>query len=821
MPEFLQQTAPVLDEKPQVGFVASHVEFFGDRAGIWQTIDYSATTMLWQNCIGSASLFRRKCWEEVRGYADLKACQDWHLWLSFIERGWEWRVVPKVLYRYRKREGSITSYGRANRKELLRQLVEMHRPLYEKNVADIVIECDAEMQRLKDTIQRLTRSTGKFVDPEIERKRKEEERALGVMRFAELVQAKLPRNGRVLVASKGDDELLRLGARQAEHFPQAEDGRYAGYHPETSAAAIAQLEAMRESGSEFFALPPGSMWWLDHYDELRQYLEQHYRVVTRKKDAGVIFDLRSPIVRRSFSVIVCTYKRAEFVGKALQSLFNQDYPKDKFEIVVIDNDSPDDTADVIRRLMPNSPVPISYAAEKRNGLSYARNLGIEKSSNEFVAFLDDDATACPNWLSAFNAVIDEHHALVVGGRVDQVYEDGFTPPDWYNFQYLKGFFGINYRDRKKNDKVFRIRYPLYIGGGNSAYVRQLFKYFGGYDPRLGRDGKTLLAGEETYLNLTLDRNDIPIYYSDDAVIYHFIESYRMTKPHLKDKAWWSGISNGIITHMFFSRDEGRERARSTRQELGKLLRKLLGSRNSLEAFSWRCRITYGIAFLYKYYAVKVRGAFGRKLYKPNPVHWDPAAFAAELSQLPEAAEKYRQLRDFHLAMRDMPAARAAHIGLLSFDPDAGMFPTAAQDQTPKQEEYHRQVACIRQLVRGQLPADEKVIVVSKGDREMVDFGPRKGWHFPQNEDGVYAGYYPASGADALRQLKALRDKGGRYLLFPATSLWWLEHYPELREELEQNARVVIHRPDTCVIYDLAPVPTRVQAAAEMSSQGVA
>ena len=107
-------------------------------------------------------------------------------------------------------------------------------------------------------------------------------------------------------------------------------------------------------------------------------------------------------------------------------------------------------------------------------------------------------------------------------------------------------------------------------------------------------------------------------------------------------------------------------------------------------------------------------------------------------------------------------------------------------------------------------------------RDVIDFGSRKGWHYPQNEDGVYAGYYPGDGADALRQLNALREKGGRYLLIPATSIWWLEHYPELREELEQNATLVINQPHTCVVYDLTPAAKKVnEATPVMSSQGAA
>lgn len=646
-------------------------------------------------------------------------------------------------------------------------------------------------------------------------------------RFSSLVSARVPDGAKVLVVTQGDGGLLQLGSRQAFPFPQSESGTDTGQRPAGSADAIAHLESLRRQGAEFFALPPAALGWLDRYDGFRQHLEQHYRVVAREKDAGLIFGVRRELDRRTFSVVVCTYRRAAFVGKALESLFEQDYPKDKYEIIVVDNDSPDDTADVVRRLMPRSPVPISYFVEKRNGLSYARNLGIEKSGNEYVAYLDDDATARTNWLSAFNAVIDGHHALVVGGRVEKVFEQGFAPPDWFDIPYLQGFFGINYRDRKKNQKVFRIRHPLYIGGGNSAYARRLLAYFGGYDPRLGRDGRTLLAGEETYLNLTIDRNDVPIFYTDDAVIDHFIESYRVTKAHLRTKAWWAGISDGIIAHMFFDREERREQARAMRQEMKRLLKTVRQSPGDPENFSRRCRATHCAAFLHKYNAVRLRRLLGRKLYRPKPVRWDPKAWVEELTAVPDGPEKFRQLRDFHLAMGDEPAARAAHAELLSIDAAAAeSFPAVgdggAAGGSLKHGEYTRLAGRIRQLVRAELPPGATVIVVSKGDRRLVELSPCDGWHFPQDESGAYAGFHPADSGDAVRRLEALRARGGRYLLFPVTSLWWLDHYPGLREYLDRRASVVLREEGTCLVYDLASAPAVAAAvnAADENDPGV-
>jgi hypothetical protein len=86
----------------------------------------------------------------------------------------------------------------------------------------------------------------------------------------------IPSGATVLVAGKGDEALLRFDDRTGWHFPMAEDGRYAGFHPGGDTAAIAQLEALRARGADHLLLPKTTLWWLDHYEGLRRHLEDRY-----------------------------------------------------------------------------------------------------------------------------------------------------------------------------------------------------------------------------------------------------------------------------------------------------------------------------------------------------------------------------------------------------------------------------------------------------------------------------------------------------------------------------------------------------------------
>jgi GT2 family glycosyltransferase len=115
--------------------------------------------------------------------------------------------------------------------------------------------------------------------------------------------------------------------------------------------------------------------------------------------------------------------------------------------------------------------------------------------------------------------------------------------------------------------------------------------------------------------------------------------------------------------------------------------------------------------------------------------------------------------------------------------------------------YEELKARIRDTVRATVPLGSSVLVVSKGDDDLLDLDGCSAQHFPQLDDGRYAGYYPADDDEAIAQLDALRERGAEFLVFPSTSLWWLNHYAELRRHLDvQCERAAVA--NSCVIYAL-------------------
>jgi GT2 family glycosyltransferase len=110
-------------------------------------------------------------------------------------------------------------------------------------------------------------------------------------RLREAVDAAIPADAEVLVISRGDDALLQLNGHRARHFPQAEDGGWAGHHPADSKEAIEHLEALRARGARYLVVPPTYRWWLDHYDGLREHLESRYRALAVDTRSGAIYEL--------------------------------------------------------------------------------------------------------------------------------------------------------------------------------------------------------------------------------------------------------------------------------------------------------------------------------------------------------------------------------------------------------------------------------------------------------------------------------------------------------------------------------------------------
>lgn len=237
--------------------------------------------------------------------------------------------------------------------------------------------------------------------------------------------------------------------------------------------------------------------------------------------------------------IICTYNRSGYLDDTLRSLLRHNLLDIPVSILVVDNNSTDDTAAVVQRhqkACPKDEHPIRYIKEPKQGLSYARNCGISEAQSPYVVFLDDDIRATESLVSAWLAFFDNHpHAVAAGGKIHVQFDD--PRPEWMS-RFLLPLLG--HHDLGRKQKAYPSnKYPF---GGNMGFKKSIFDAAGRFDTDLGRKGQSLNAGEEKELFRRLRALDEPIYYLPEAFLYHRVNAGRLTVEYIRKQAIGLGKS---------------------------------------------------------------------------------------------------------------------------------------------------------------------------------------------------------------------------------------------------------------------------------------
>lgn len=229
------------------------------------------------------------------------------------------------------------------------------------------------------------------------------------------------------------------------------------------------------------------------------------------------------------SVIVCTYNRATSLTRCLEHLSAQGVPVGKtWEVIVIDNNSTDETPEVVRSFTADGRIPIRHVREERQGLCFARNRGLAESTGEIVAYLDDDILAEPDWLTGIAAVFREAGCDAAGGRI-HLETGGNALPTWL-VPNLWGYLGhIDHGD----ERVYLDGVRHYPHGGNMAIRREVFGRIGVFDVAVGRTGSKLFKGSETEFFHRLALTGAKIMYEPGARVRHIVKPGEMTKRHFR------------------------------------------------------------------------------------------------------------------------------------------------------------------------------------------------------------------------------------------------------------------------------------------------
>ncbi len=218
------------------------------------------------------------------------------------------------------------------------------------------------------------------------------------------------------------------------------------------------------------------------------------------------------------SIIICTYNRVLFLPDALLSLTKQTVDKREFEIIVINNNSTDATEQVSLQFEKDYPeYSFQYHIEKSQGLSYARNKGIEVAKGDLIAFIDDDAIAEPEYVAEILNVVESYPEMdSFGGKVLPIYPDK-KEPAWMS-KYIQGVVSkVDYGE--KTGPFDKKKYPV---GCNMIFRKELFEELGGFNVDLK------YRSDDKFIFLKLREHNKTILYAPKIIVHHNIDASRLT-----------------------------------------------------------------------------------------------------------------------------------------------------------------------------------------------------------------------------------------------------------------------------------------------------
>ena len=219
------------------------------------------------------------------------------------------------------------------------------------------------------------------------------------------------------------------------------------------------------------------------------------------------------------TVAIPTYNRARLLRQTLAGLARQNYPHDQFEILVIDNNSPDDTHAVVESFARARPAP-RYVLETTQGLNHARNRAVAEARGSIIVFGDDDILMEPDWLTQITAPFTSDASRrigAVGGEVIPVFPDGLPPwvAEWHEPLAFRSDPG----------PVSAKQSPM---GANFALPKWVLEQVGPFHAALDRSGQSLFGGGDSEMIRRIRAAGFEVWFVPKAKVLHQMPASRTT-----------------------------------------------------------------------------------------------------------------------------------------------------------------------------------------------------------------------------------------------------------------------------------------------------
>jgi glycosyltransferase involved in cell wall biosynthesis len=234
------------------------------------------------------------------------------------------------------------------------------------------------------------------------------------------------------------------------------------------------------------------------------------------------------------SVIICTYNRCDILPKALQSMLSQDCGDISYEVLIVDNNSTDQTRQVCDSFLSQGHGNLRYIFEIKQGISHARNAGIASARGSILAFTDDDVHASNNWVANIKKAFDKHTEVdCIGGKVLPEWDS--EPPRWLTRDHWAPLALLDYGEQPV---CIDAKNPICLVGANFAFRREVFDQIGLFSPTLQRVENGIGSMEDHELLLRLWRVNLQTMYTPDLIMMADVQSERLTKKY--HRRWHTG-----------------------------------------------------------------------------------------------------------------------------------------------------------------------------------------------------------------------------------------------------------------------------------------
>lgn len=304
------------------------------------------------------------------------------------------------------------------------------------------------------------------------------------------------------------------------------------------------------------------------------------------------------------SVIVCTFNRARELGDFLNRLESHVLNSNvDTEIVLVDNNSSDETPKVLAAYKTCSRVSVITVHEPRQGANHARNTGIRNAHSPVLVFTDDDVDFSDTWLKDFSDYMENHPECQVA--TGEIIPKFVVPrPDWLRESMLKVYGQQDYGLAPVD-----IQFPDFPVEMNMAVRAQLFERYGGFCTAFNRDNKTLMSNDGKYFFYQLAEQKEIVRYIPCARLFHLIPITRITPAWVIRRYFWQGVSDIAFDHLVKPQNRLTETLTSV-VDLIKLLNHLRGGHLSPRRIRWHW---HGLPVSSKAWYAYQCGALSRKV----------------------------------------------------------------------------------------------------------------------------------------------------------------------------------------------------------------